>query len=103
MSKKNPSRPERWAAAIESARNAIETAKSEIESAFADLYDLQQEYQEWLDNLPEVSQGSATEDKLNDVVNLYGLDSPDVDVFGDLESLLDEAEGIDLPRGFGRD
>lgn len=95
------SRPDRWRNACAQARDAIETAKSEIETAFEDLKALQEEYQEWLDNLPEVSQGSATEDKLQIVTDL-DLDV-DPDVFGDIEMVLDEVEGVDLPRGFGRD
>lgn len=98
---KTMSRPERWSAACARARAAIDTAKSDIEGALEDLQDLQQEYQEWLDNLPEVAQGTAVEDKLNEVTNLT-LEA-DVDVFYDVESVLDDAEAVDLPRGFGRD
>jgi hypothetical protein len=88
------SRPVRWARACESARTAL----ADLETAFSDLRDLQDEYQEWLDNLPEVSQGGATAEKLEAMTDL-DLD-PDL---GDLESALDEAEGADLPLGFGRD
>jgi len=91
------SRPARWADAISAARTAIDTAKSDIETAFQDLADVQSEYQEWLDNLPEVAQGTAVNDKLDEGTNI------DTDVFSDLESLLDEAEGVDHPLGFGRD
>jgi len=96
------SRPDRWAAAAAEARSAIDTARSDIEAAFDTLRDLQSEYQDWLDNLADVARGTATEEKLEEVTNL-GLDDVDVDVFGDIEALLDEVEGVDLPRGFGRD
>jgi hypothetical protein len=63
-----PARPERW-------RDAVET-----------LRELQEEYQAWLDNLPESLQGSTLAEKLEEVCAL------------DLDAL-----DIDLPRGFGRD
>jgi hypothetical protein len=50
------------------------------------LRDLQAEYQEWPDNLPESLQDTALAEKLQEVCDL------------DLEAL-----NIDLPRGFGRD
>ena len=62
------SRPKRWAEALETLR------------------ELQAEYQDWLDHLPESLQASALAEKLEDVCAL------------DLEAL-----DIDLPRGFGRD
>jgi hypothetical protein len=62
------SRPERW-------RDAVETLRA-----------LQEEYQAWLDNLPESLQSSALAEKLEEVCTL------------DLDAL-----DIDLPRGFGRD
>ena len=62
------SRPQRW-------RDAVET-----------LRELQDEYQEWLDNLPETLQSTALADKLDEVCSL------------DLDQL-----DVDLPRGFGRD
>ncbi len=101
MSARGQSRPARWAAAIAAARTAIDTAKADIESAFADLQDIQSEYQDWLDNLPDMAQGTALNDNLDEVTGL-DLDA-DPDVFSDIEALLDEAEGVTLPRGFGRD
>lgn len=62
------SRPERW-------RGAVETLRV-----------LQEEYQAWVDNLPESLQGSTLAEKLEEVCTL------------DLDAL-----DIDLPRGFGRD
>lgn len=77
------SRPARWAIAASAAVAALDELKS-----------IQEEYQGWLDNLPDNLQGSALADKLNDVCNI------------DLDSAIDaanEADGADLPRGFGRD
>ena len=62
------SRPQRWAAAVETLR------------------DLQAEYQEWFDNLPDALHDSPVAEKLEEVCAL------------DLDAL-----DIDLPRGFGRD
>ena len=51
------------------------------------LLELQQEYQVWLDNLPDSLRESPVGEKLEEVCNL------------DLESLAMQ----DLPRGWGRD
>jgi hypothetical protein len=60
--------PQRWAEAVETLRQ------------------LQEEYQTWLENLPEALQDSALAEKLQAVCDV------------DLEEL-----NIELPRGFGRD
>ena len=77
------SRPQRWAKAIEAARDAAQK-----------LEDIRDEYQEWRDNLPENLEGSATAEKLDEVIEF------DIDQIRDA---LDEAENLELPRGFGRD
>jgi hypothetical protein len=59
-----------------------------------DLLQMQEEYQEWRDGLPENLQASALGEKLEAVTGI------------DLESALaaaEEADGADLPLGFGRD
>jgi hypothetical protein len=63
------SRPQRWAEAV------------------ATLRALQEEYQCWLDNLPENLQDSPLAEKLQAICDL------------DLEDL----ESVDVPLGFGRD
>jgi hypothetical protein len=63
------SREHRWLAAVET------------------LQELQAEYQQWLENLPDSLRESPVGQKLEEVCNL------------DLESLAD----VDLPRGWGRD
>jgi hypothetical protein len=63
-------------------------------AALTTLQEAQQEFSDWKDNLPENLQYSALGEKLEAVCDL------------DIEGALDtasEAEGIDLPLGFGRD
>jgi len=77
------SRASRWADACQAADQAL-----------SNLKELQDEYQEWKDNLPENLQSSAVGEKLEAVCDL------------DIESaqdMISEAEGLDLPQGFGRD
>lgn len=90
--RKNNSRTARWQNACDRARVAAE----DLESAFGDLKDIQSEYEEWRDNLPENLQSSALAEKLNEVCDL------DLDL-DDVGGKVDEAENVDLPRGFGRD
>jgi hypothetical protein len=107
-SPKRLSRVDRWNAAVKEARDAVdalENAKLAAEDAFSELRDVQQEYQDWLDNLPENLQGSALGEKLQSVADLDLEPS-----FDDVESVtqeagstLGEADGMDLPLGFGRD
>jgi hypothetical protein len=77
------SRPARWAKACADASAAIE-----------ELVDLQSEYQEWLDGIPENFSESAVIEKLNAVIDLS---------FDDALTAIEEAENADLPQGFGRD
>ena len=77
------SRPQQWQEAASQAINAL-----------SDLQSLQQEYQDWLDNLPENLQSGNLAAKLEEVTNL--------DIEGALDTV-QEAEGMDLPLGFGRD
>ena len=76
-------RPARWAAALDKANESV-----------AALVELQEQYQEWRDNLPENLESSALAEKLDEVTQV------------DLQSAqasLEEAEGVELPLGFGRD
>ena len=106
MAKPNNSRTARWAAACQDARAAMEAVQDAAQAA-ADsleaLRDIQGEYQDWYDGLPDVSQGTAMAEKLEAVTGLdldWEADPADLD---SLEAILDEAEGADLPLGFGRD
>lgn len=87
-------RPARWNEALLNARKSYEILRMALE----DLEEIRVEYEEWRDNLPESLQSSPTADKLDEVCNL-DIES----VLGGVESLLDEAEGLELPLGFGRD
>ncbi len=81
---KAKSRPAQWLAAATAAAEALR-----------ELQDLQSEYADWRDSLPEnLQEGSATSEKLDGVC--------DLDIASAL-STAEEAEGLDLPLGFGRD
>lgn len=66
------SRPQRWRGAIQELRELLD------------------EYQNWLDNLPEMAQGTMLEEKLRAVTSLD-------------TNWMYEWEEVDLPIGFGRD
>jgi hypothetical protein len=83
------------------ALTAMLDAKDNLSAALQDLEDLRSEYEEWKDNLPEFAQGGAMADKLEAVSDLQF--DPDTDDMDEASSQLDEAEGADLPLGFGRD
>lgn len=77
------SRRQRWEAACSDAFDGLER-----------LTELQQEYQEWRDNLPESLESSSTAELLDAICEL------------EIESVKDQVsdfESADLPRGFGRD
>jgi DNA repair exonuclease SbcCD ATPase subunit len=105
---KKLSRGQRWASAVSDAQNAlgeikgaVEEHRGALEAALEELKSIQEEYSDWESNLPENLQSSTLADKLSTVT---GLDlEPDLDDLDEVESLLSEAEGLDLPLGFGRD
>lgn len=80
---KQKSRSTRWMEAANAA-----------EAALQNLLDVQQEYQEWRDNLPENLDSSPIAEKLDAVI--------DLDIQGALD-MVQEANGLDMPMGFGRD
>ena len=80
---KRISRPTRWFSALATIRKGMDEIK-----------ELQEEYQDWMDSIPENLESSALYEKLGSVTEL------DVD---SIEDVLDEADGIELPLGFGRD
>lgn len=87
------SRPARWARAIEKAT----AARDELTEALDELEELRGEYEEWRDNLPENLQSSALYEKLDTIAGM------DFESAKDGLDVIDEAEGADLPLGFGRD
>jgi phage shock protein A len=106
MSKKlSSSRPARWERACAAARDALEKTRSayeDLETAMEELRGLQEEYADWQSNLPENLQQSAIGEKLDAIAGL-ALEPNVSDELDQVESAIDEAEGLDLPRGFGRD
>lgn len=100
------SRSARWSAAISAAQDAVQRAndiiQGDLESALSDLRDVQQEYIDWRDNLPENLQQSALGEKLEAVCDLE-LEPDTSSLLQEIDDALGEAEGIDLPLGFGRD
>ena len=66
---RSPPRPQRWAAAV------------------ATLIELQGQYRDWHDGLPDNLQGSALAERLQAIAELD----------------LSELQAIELPRGYGRD
>jgi hypothetical protein len=105
---KQKSRTARWNDAIQEARSAYEGVKEhqdDLASAFQNLAEVQQEYIDWRDNLPENLQGSALGEKLNAVadIDIESMANDPMSNWEGVESVLDEAEGAELPQGFGRD
>jgi len=102
------SRPQRWGDAVANAQKALTELQSAAEALtelLGELREVQEEYNEWKENLPDNLQSGALAEKLDGVVDLDiegSLDTLD-SIGSDIEELLGEAEGIDLPRGFGRD
>lgn len=70
------------------------SACAKIREGYDDLAGLVEEFQSWYDNLPEQLQASPVGEKLQAITEM------DMDSIG---SAIEEAEGVDLPRGFGRD
>ena len=69
---------------------AISTQETELDC-------LLEEYESWLEVLPENLQESALADKLQTTIDELE------EVRSSLEDARDSLESIDLPRGFGRD
>ena len=80
---KRVSRAQRWADAVGNAMTALD-----------ELRDIQSEYQDWMDNLPENLETSPVGEKLTQVC--------DLDIDGAYRTV-EEADSADLPIGFGRD
>lgn len=94
---KGISRPKRLAEYF----GRAEQAAGELRDALQDLYDLQQEYQEWRDNLPENLENSSIAEKL-DAITEIDIESQ-VSAIDEIDSAISEFAEADLPLGFGRD
>lgn len=89
----------------------LDQATGDFADGLSELRDLRDEYQEWYDNLPESLQDSPVAEKLQEIIDMYSLDEEaeftleedEVTGIDEAESIVDEAEYADLPRGFGRD
>ena len=80
---KQQSRTKRWA---DAAGRAVD--------ALTELHEMWQEFEAWRENMPENLEGSALAEKLDAILEI------------EIEQALDvanEADGADLPLGFGRD
>jgi DNA repair exonuclease SbcCD ATPase subunit len=93
---KPKSRTARWQEAVSDARAAYES----LEQALNDLNEVREEYANWRDNLPENLQQSSLGEKLDQVSD---IETDAYTLLTDVESAISEAEGADLPLGFGRD
>lgn len=105
---KPKSRSKRWMDAAGEARAALDEVNSAIakfEEATGELRSVQEEYQEWLENLPENLQQSPSGEKLQAIseLDIESLAESLTSAVSEAEGVIDEAEGIDLPMGFGRD
>lgn len=98
------SRPKRWAAAVSAAQSALTevvSAADRLREAMESLREVQSEYGDWLEDLPDSLRGSELGQRLEAVSD---LDLEDLETDADsLESRLADAEAAELPRGFGRD
>ena len=102
---------------IDQARDKLEPHVEKASEAMEQLRELQEEYQEWFDNMPDSLQyNSPVGEKLQEMQNFdfdidldVSLEVPNIEPveveldLDELESLIDEADGADLPLGFGRD
>lgn len=92
---------------------AIDEHSGKLSNAMDEIRSIQEEYNEWYGNMPEGLQNSATGEKLS---TIEGMDlsvefeladasaSPEFESnIDEVESALDEAEGADLPMGYGKD
>lgn len=100
---KSKSRAARWAdaaAELRTAVDAVEAAMADAEAAAQALAEVKEEYEGWLDNMPDGLRYSPTGEKLQAVVELDCEPGDDLDA---LRALADEAENVDLPLGWGKD
>lgn len=88
--RKRNSRTQRWT----DAATKVQDLAEQLETALEELKEVQQEYSDWYDNLPDSLQQSPVGEKLSAI--------QDLDLEPDLSSLEGVAD-IDLPLGFGRD
>jgi hypothetical protein len=81
----------------------VENLFFELEEPLNELRDLQAEYEEWYNNMPEGLQQGATGEKLMEMTNLDIPESVDASNIGEVLEFAESAEQLELPQGFGRD
>lgn len=115
---------EKVEAANEALADLIQEARDKLEAeidadvnklggAIEELQSLQEEYADWYGNMPESLQSSPTGEKLSAIEGMdlsieFELGGVDCDVkiesnLDEIEAIVGEAEGADLPMGPGRD
>jgi hypothetical protein len=105
---KKQTRGDRWreaASEVDSIASEIEDAISRLTDALADLRSIQEEFEDWKDNLPENLASSALGEKLETICGLEidGAESDLESAISTIRDLASEAEAADIPLGFGRD
>lgn len=126
------SRPKRWEYAVSSAKALLEEYQNKLDyvndivsglveelnemaagvnTAVEEIQEIQTEYEDWQSNLPENLADSNTATMLDEVVNIdltveiqeIQFEEFEKDDSDEVLSSLEEAENVELPRGFGRD
>lgn len=100
------SRPQRWAEAAANLRRSLDAIDTQNVEHYADeLAGIREEYEQWHADLPENLENSPTAEKLEAVVDLEleYMGSNITEAIDEALSLLEDAEGVELPIGFGRD
>jgi DNA repair exonuclease SbcCD ATPase subunit len=102
------SRASRWADAAGNAQHALEEIEaklSDLEEALSELRSVQEEYEQWKDNLPENLASSPLGEKLETVCDLQIEDAAESirSAVDDVSNTIGEAVEAELPQGFGRD
>lgn len=91
------SRTKRWQHAVGEALKA----SALLEEMLQELLDIQQEYSDWKDAMPENLENSALGEKLSAIVDL-DIESAHSNA-EEIVDLVNECDMADLPLGFGRD
>ena len=101
--RKTPSRGERFTDAAQALLDAIDDLGSAweqnigaLEDALEELRGIQEEYEEWLGDLPEKRQSSTLGEKLQAIVDI-SLDDIEEPDFDNLESAARECLDADIP------
>lgn len=102
------SRVARWGEACADASAALDKIEShldDLEAATATIAEIKSEYEDWQSNMSENLANSPTGEKLQGVVD---LDVDEIaqgvrDAVDEARTKIDDAEGVDLPLGWGKD